>query len=112
MDLLLCNGYLLIKCASGGFYCTSSKQCLCTGHVYRVVQKKIYNLVKEVFVQPVLKTKFGEVNVILMRNHLHLVPRLMRGSIPPLLEYVFMAWRLVKHKDNFTFALTLITTKF
>jgi hypothetical protein len=27
----------------------------------------------------------------------------MRGGIPPLLQYVFMAWRLVKHRDNFTF---------
>jgi hypothetical protein len=27
----------------------------------------------------------------------------MRGSIHPLLLYVFMAWCLVKHRDNFTF---------
>jgi hypothetical protein len=27
----------------------------------------------------------------------------MRGAIPPLLQYVFMAWCLVKHRDNFTF---------
>jgi hypothetical protein len=27
----------------------------------------------------------------------------MRGAIPPLLKYVFMAWCLVKHRDNFTF---------
>jgi hypothetical protein len=27
----------------------------------------------------------------------------MRGAIPPLLLYVFMAWYLVKHKDNFSF---------
>jgi hypothetical protein len=26
----------------------------------------------------------------------------MRGAIPPLSQYVFMAWCLVKHKDNFT----------
>jgi hypothetical protein len=26
----------------------------------------------------------------------------MRGSIPPLPQYVFMAWFLVKHRDNFT----------
>jgi hypothetical protein len=27
----------------------------------------------------------------------------MRGGIPPLPQYVFMAWCLVKHRDNFTF---------
>jgi hypothetical protein len=27
----------------------------------------------------------------------------MRGAIPPLSQYVFMAWCLVKHRDNFTF---------
>jgi hypothetical protein len=27
----------------------------------------------------------------------------MRGAIPPLPQYVFMAWCLVKHRDNFTF---------
>jgi hypothetical protein len=27
----------------------------------------------------------------------------MCGAIPPLLQYVFMAWCLVKHRDNFTF---------
>jgi hypothetical protein len=27
----------------------------------------------------------------------------MRGAIPPLLQYAFMAWCLVKHKNNFTF---------
>jgi hypothetical protein len=26
----------------------------------------------------------------------------MRGAIPPLYQYVFMAWCLVKHRDNFT----------
>jgi hypothetical protein len=29
----------------------------------------------------------------------------MRGAIPPLCLYVFMAWCLVKHRDNFTFTL-------
>jgi hypothetical protein len=29
----------------------------------------------------------------------------MRGAIPPLPQYVFMAWCLVKHRDNFTFTL-------
>jgi hypothetical protein len=29
----------------------------------------------------------------------------MSGAIPPLLQYVFMAWCLVKHRDNFTFYL-------
>jgi hypothetical protein len=33
--------------------------------------------------------------------HLHLVPRLrMRGAIPALPQFVFMAWRLVKRRDN------------
>jgi hypothetical protein len=27
----------------------------------------------------------------------------MSGAIPPLPQYVFMAWCLVKHGDNFTF---------
>jgi hypothetical protein len=27
----------------------------------------------------------------------------MRGAIPPLPQYVFIAWCLVKHRDNFTF---------
>jgi len=39
-----------------------------------------------------------------MTIHLHLVPRSrMRGAIPPLLQYVFMEWYLVKYRDNFTF---------
>jgi hypothetical protein len=34
----------------------------------------------------------------------HLVPRSrMCGAIPPLLQYIFMVWGLVKHRDNFTF---------
>jgi hypothetical protein len=37
-----------------------------------------------------------------LTTHLHLVPRSrMRGSIPPLSQYVFMAWCLVKHRYNF-----------
>jgi hypothetical protein len=36
-----------------------------------------------------------------LTTHLHLVPRSMRGAIPPLPQYVFIAWCLVKHKDNF-----------
>jgi len=32
------------------------------------------------------------------------VPRLrMHGAIPPLFQYVFMAWYLVKHRDIFAF---------
>jgi hypothetical protein len=30
----------------------------------------------------------------------------MRGAIPPLPQYVFMAWFLVKHRDNFAFTFT------
>jgi hypothetical protein len=29
----------------------------------------------------------------------------MRGAIPPLPQYVFMAWYLAKHRDKFTFYL-------
>jgi hypothetical protein len=29
----------------------------------------------------------------------------MRGAIPPFPQYVFTAWCLVKHRDNFTFLL-------
>jgi hypothetical protein len=37
-------------------------------------------------------------------THLHLVPRSrIRGAIPPLPQYAFMAWCLVKHWDNFAF---------
>jgi len=31
----------------------------------------------------------------------------MRGAMPPLSQYAFMAWYLVKHRDNFTLALAL-----
>jgi hypothetical protein len=38
-----------------------------------------------------------------LTTHLHLVPRSrMRGTIPPLPQYVFMAWRLVQHRDSFS----------
>jgi hypothetical protein len=30
----------------------------------------------------------------------------MRGAIPPLPQYVFVAWCLVKHRENFTFTFT------
>jgi hypothetical protein len=32
---------------------------------------------------------------------------IMHETIPPLPEYVFMAWRLVKHRDNFIFTVTV-----
>jgi hypothetical protein len=36
-----------------------------------------------------------------LTTHLHLVPRLsICGAIPPLLQYVFMAWCLVKQRDR------------
>jgi hypothetical protein len=39
-----------------------------------------------------------------LTTHLHLVPMSrMRGAIPPLPQYLFLAWCLVKHSDNFTF---------
>jgi len=31
----------------------------------------------------------------------------MSGAVPPLPQYVFMVWCLVKHRDNFTFYLYL-----
>jgi hypothetical protein len=37
-----------------------------------------------------------------LTTYLHLVPSSrMRGAILPLLQYVFMAWCLIKHRDNF-----------
>jgi hypothetical protein len=36
----------------------------------------------------------------------------MRGAIPPLPQYAFMAWCLVKHRDNFTFTFYLVLVKF
>jgi hypothetical protein len=30
----------------------------------------------------------------------------MSGAVPPLLQYAFMAWCLVKYRDNFTFTFT------
>jgi hypothetical protein len=39
--------------------------------------------------------------------HINLVRRLgIPGSIPPLLQYVFIALCLIKHKYNFTFIIT------
>jgi hypothetical protein len=35
----------------------------------------------------------------------------MRGTIPPLPQYVFMAWCLVKHRDNVPLPLPLYYTK-
>jgi len=43
-----------------------------------------------------------------MTTHFHVVPRSrMCEAMPPLPQYVSMTWRLVKHRDNFTF--TFIT---
>jgi hypothetical protein len=40
--------------------------------------------------------------------HLHVVLRSrMRGAIPPLTQYAFMAWCFVKHRNNFTYYLLL-----
>jgi hypothetical protein len=39
-----------------------------------------------------------------LTTHLQLVPRIkMHGTIPPLPQHAFVAWCLVKHRDNFTF---------
>jgi len=32
----------------------------------------------------------------------------MRGAIPPLPQYAFMAWCLVKHRDKFTFVVVVV----
>jgi len=32
----------------------------------------------------------------------------MRGAIPPLPKYAFMAWCLGKHRDSFTFTFTYV----
>jgi len=41
-----------------------------------------------------------------LTTHLHLAQRLrMCEAIPPLPQYSFMAWCLVKQRDNFTFTL-------
>jgi hypothetical protein len=45
---------------------------------------------------------------LVLTTHLDLVPRSrMRGATSPLPQYVFMAWCLVKYRDNFTFTFTL-----
>jgi hypothetical protein len=36
----------------------------------------------------------------------------MSGAIPPLLQYAFMAWCLVKHRDNFTFTTVFLSGAF
>jgi len=33
------------------------------------------------------------------------------GAIPPLPQYVFMAWYLVKHRDNFNLTLNISVMK-
>jgi len=39
-----------------------------------------------------------------LTTHHHIVPRLrMRGAIPPLFQYVFTSWDLIKHRDKFIF---------
>jgi len=47
-----------------------------------------------------------------LTTHLLIVPRLrMRGPIPPLPQYIFVAWYLVKHRDNFAFSFINVTRK-
>jgi hypothetical protein len=47
-----------------------------------------------------------------LTTHLHLVLRSgVRGAIPSLPQYVFMAWRLVKHRDKFTYAFVFTLNK-
>jgi len=39
-----------------------------------------------------------------LTTHLHLVPRSrLRVNVPPLPQYVFMVWYLIKHRENLTF---------
>jgi hypothetical protein len=35
----------------------------------------------------------------------------MHGPIPPLPQYIFVAWYLVKHRDNFAFSFINVTRK-
>jgi hypothetical protein len=35
----------------------------------------------------------------------------MSGAIPPLPQYAFMAWGLVKHRDNFTFTFFFLSER-
>jgi fatty-acid desaturase len=45
-----------------------------------------------------------------LTTHLHLVPTLrMRAALSPLVQYVFMALCLVKHKEHYTFTVNDIT---
>jgi len=45
-----------------------------------------------------------------LTTYLHLVQGFrMRGYIPPLPQYVFLAWCLVKHRDNFAFTFPFIS---
>jgi hypothetical protein len=47
--------------------------------------------------------------VVKLTTHIHPMPRSrMRGAIPPLPQYAFMAWCSVKHRENFTFYLYLL----
>jgi hypothetical protein len=61
----------------------------------RVRDEEMRSVTEFVFEKPEGKRK--------LTTHLHLVPKLMRGAISPLPQYVFMAWCFVKHRDNFTF---------
>jgi hypothetical protein len=36
----------------------------------------------------------------------------MRGAIPPLPQYAFMAWCLIKHRDNSTFTHDLLHVQY
>jgi hypothetical protein len=57
--------------------------------------------------QPPIQWVTGALSLgVKLTTHINLVPRSrMRGAIPPFPQYVFMAWCLVKHRDNFTFCL-------
>jgi hypothetical protein len=42
-----------------------------------------------------------------LTTHLHLVPRLRKhGVVPPLPQYVFMVWCVVKHRDVYLYLST------
>jgi len=47
-----------------------------------------------------------------LTGHFLLVLRLIRVAILQLLQYVFMVWYLVKHRDKFTFNSLLQRTRF
>jgi hypothetical protein len=69
------------------------------------------------FHQPPIQWVSGDLSLgwsgrdVKLTTHLHLVPRWKNAwSYTSTPQYVFMAWCLVKHRDNFTFTLLLLVS--